>query len=749
MLQVLIAQVLALLAIVRLDGLTRAGFSGEDLLKADDEFPLASGARANWHHQAMTYDAAVRAGFRHEVATLLAWHADYVDSYAYNPLWWADVRRGGGIERAKVALATRGELAKLHFDDLVSLDQVRQVWRRYMGGTVAGLMWAVQRDDVSAARHLIGISLHALQDFYSHSNWVDAPERRDRTWFDVPQAERAHLTLWTGTYSLPDHLGVAPHGKFGPWCTLLSQAFMEPVMDVVCSGFSPLHNTSLCQHWRRCQEGKAVHPARIMGISIPKNVMYEAPPGIALDNTWTSEIGVQVRQVTDVSAADLFATTKGLALRTSESWLEMLGAALRAQGAGAFWDRVRSDEPAGGREHEFEHYDRLPYQFLTAGPYPPEPGGPADPYFLRVRLKTGSSPGAGTDADVYVHVDGTPFLLDYLSRQLLATAPRDSHQALAIASNDFEAGDDRVYTVGPLAARPATVSFENRAPGGAALLKSLGEAFKEQVRSVVEGARQLGLTLIAGHADFVASSHKVWSAEELGAIGADPVEFTLAARGGSEGEFEVHGTIRRTFAPPDGGDAGGGEDQWPAYEVRLQRLHCVEESDWDRFSDSDEPFVLAVLAPLPGEVQRYRTEPFDDVDKGEDREIGHSFAAVRVPPRYGMLSLGIAVWEYDDESSSDRDILLNEFAGEAERTSYQARLDFLANLGAVVATDWQLEHVEVYAFTRGGDGAVRGGTVLDRAARRWIGGGERVTFDLDQRELPAWPVPFLGPSSGP
>ena len=71
-----------------------------------------------------------------------------------------------------LVLATRGELGKLHFDDLFSPQQVRAAWDRLLGGTFAGLVWASERDDVTAAHHIVGVSLHALQDFYTHSNWL-------------------------------------------------------------------------------------------------------------------------------------------------------------------------------------------------------------------------------------------------------------------------------------------------------------------------------------------------------------------------------------------------------------------------------------------------------------------------------------------------------------------------------------------------------------------------------------------------
>ena len=62
-----------------------------------------------WHHESITREAAVAAGFSTAAAEELAWHADYVDSYLYNPLWWAP----GGIPRLKASLASGPMLKNL------------------------------------------------------------------------------------------------------------------------------------------------------------------------------------------------------------------------------------------------------------------------------------------------------------------------------------------------------------------------------------------------------------------------------------------------------------------------------------------------------------------------------------------------------------------------------------------------------------------------------------------------------------
>lgn len=686
---------------------TRA-FSGEDILHGNP-----------WYHQLLTERAAQTCGFSAPAIESLKWHADYIDSYAYNPLWWAQ----GGLSRLKVSLATYDELAKLHFDDLFSTLQVEANWKRILAGTLIGLLWAKEQDDVSAAHNVLGVSLHAIQDFYAHSNWVDAPERRNRTWFEVPPEERRRMSLWTGAYEKPVQLGIKPHGKIEPAATLLKMSGVSDIMPLVCSPFSPLSNSGLCETWRSVQEGRAIQP-QVLGVRVPDNVVYLSPPGIALDSRWVANIAVQVRGVTDVTGEQLFEIALTLAERTSVQWLQILEAQMDALGAGEFWRKVKnSGFSLEERTRQYERYNQMPYTFLSAGQYPTPAVRAAgdDQFFLRVRLRTASQLGSGTDADIYLEAAGQKFLLDYMPR---------ANPILAV--NDFEAGDDMVYVVGPFARLPDSITLRNDAATGWDVVESLGRAFVDGMEWVISNARTFLLSLIGGNADHVATNKKVWTAQELASIGAGGSEFSVYLNGGGEGKYTVYGTIRKVR---EGSDAISG---WAEYSVSLDRLYCNAESKWDRGSNSDEPFVLALLVPLPGNVQKHRAGPYDDVDSKESRSIGHTFQTVRIPKGSGILSLALALWESDDESASDRDALLNRFAGEADSRTATPRRGFLDTLGAAIAADWRPAHIEVYAFTR--VDRVRSGKVLDSPVNQWVKAGRSITFRLNPSAVRDWRV---------
>lgn len=140
-------------------------------------------------HHDMTRSAMQDEGFAPQspviqIAQVSNWLVDY---YSVSPFSDAQARR---------------LLAHLHFDSLTSTSQIQNVWSRLTQNTQKAMSAAAA--DVRAARNpaeryrrmvylavLIGASLHPVQDFYSHSNWVELYPMQGgvygtRTWFDTP-----------------------------------------------------------------------------------------------------------------------------------------------------------------------------------------------------------------------------------------------------------------------------------------------------------------------------------------------------------------------------------------------------------------------------------------------------------------------------------------------------------------------------------------------------------------------------------
>lgn len=156
------------------------------------------------HHHDMTRAALQGEGFAPgatviQIAQVSNWLVDY---YSSSPL-----------------SSQTDSLAHLHFDNLATPAQIRNLWNRLARNTHAAV--AAAAADVRSARNpakryrrmvhlavLIGASLHPVQDFYSHSNWVEVyPMRGDvygtRTWFDTPSPS---LLLHTGLVGSSDDL---------------------------------------------------------------------------------------------------------------------------------------------------------------------------------------------------------------------------------------------------------------------------------------------------------------------------------------------------------------------------------------------------------------------------------------------------------------------------------------------------------------------------------------------------------------
>jgi len=99
---------------------------------------------------------------------------------------------------------------------------------------------------------------------------------------------------------------------------------------------------------------------------------------------------------------------------------------------------------------------------------------------------------------------------------------------------------------------------------------------------------------------------------------------------------------------------GGGSAETPTYTIRYRGVHCSEESDWDRFSNSDEIYIVTVATHIQAgqTVNRKERHPanvnddwYGDVDTNETR-IG-PVAAVWFGFT-GIVSITTVVFEHDE-----------------------------------------------------------------------------------------------------
>jgi hypothetical protein len=116
------------------------------------------------------------------------------------------------------------DFERVHFDDLFSTSDVEMQWTNVLANTKAALDKYTTSPSVKSGFRkvvlftIIGMSLHMIQDFYSHSNWVPVwvakqPGKPVPIWYDVPKSQRDALKLFSGAYPDGCCKGHMDHGK--------------------------------------------------------------------------------------------------------------------------------------------------------------------------------------------------------------------------------------------------------------------------------------------------------------------------------------------------------------------------------------------------------------------------------------------------------------------------------------------------------------------------------------------------------
>lgn len=168
------------------------------------------------HHSALTREALQQEGFAETPIQIVQVHNWLVDYFSSSPT--------SSIEP---------DVAKLHFDNLFTTEQIRNYWGRLTVNTRNAVQQSTREKDAFKLLTLLGVSLHAVQDFYSHSNWVEtyAPSTgsayRPISWFDSPPASGSS-GLYTGSY--PPRSGTVPHGDYTSG--LNKDSYVRPKWDI-------------------------------------------------------------------------------------------------------------------------------------------------------------------------------------------------------------------------------------------------------------------------------------------------------------------------------------------------------------------------------------------------------------------------------------------------------------------------------------------------------------------------------------
>ena len=230
-------------------------------------FALGSAGSAfdtKWHADA-TRAAMDQNGFSSD-ARLLCQFENYITDYYsgadselehYVPESVSGLRRVRDIDSAAVA--------RLHFDALTSHSQVEYQWQTLEANTTAALIKWAKEPSVKPGYvrwYLMTVlcgSLHAVQDFYSHSNWIkrvgaggvprttpanDASAMGAPIWFDVPKADRERINVRTGWYPDGNRPGAMPANLNGTWLRNADATFITTTSGILghWDGSTPVKN---------------------------------------------------------------------------------------------------------------------------------------------------------------------------------------------------------------------------------------------------------------------------------------------------------------------------------------------------------------------------------------------------------------------------------------------------------------------------------------------------------------------------
>ncbi|MFN8173288.1 MAG: hypothetical protein U0R65_15670 [Candidatus Nanopelagicales bacterium] len=189
--------------------------------------PASASAFDTGPHSDITRDALTSEGFGRtatDVAVVSNW---FVDLYSNS----SKIPQSG---HAKTSVEILGSLfgprenwptavlegaGRMHFDssiwDVYDVHQAQKEWDRLQRATTQAIRSIKSSGGPNREAQLlvvIGLTLHALQDFYSHSNWIEETGvtgadgtdwskltmGRTPTWFDVPQPTRDGLNVYIG-----------------------------------------------------------------------------------------------------------------------------------------------------------------------------------------------------------------------------------------------------------------------------------------------------------------------------------------------------------------------------------------------------------------------------------------------------------------------------------------------------------------------------------------------------------------------
>lgn len=180
-----------------------------------------------WWHAECTRKAMVANGFSAD-ARLAAQVSNYITDFHSAVLFGSGIPEKERVEVFKLKQEMSYEY--MHFDAIFSTTDIEKNWKHLLANTIFTLKKFNNNPDVKSGFRLIvlfniiGASLHAVQDFYSHSNWVNTYVLLNKkpipTWYGEDSNYRMSLYLYTGAYPDGSVKGKKNHSELNKDCSI-------------------------------------------------------------------------------------------------------------------------------------------------------------------------------------------------------------------------------------------------------------------------------------------------------------------------------------------------------------------------------------------------------------------------------------------------------------------------------------------------------------------------------------------------
>ncbi len=182
-----------------------------------------------WWHAECTRKAMVANGFSAD-ARLATQVSNYITDFHSAALFGTGIPEKQRVEVFKLKQEMSYEY--MHFDAIYSTVDIEKNWQRIYENTIQTLKKYNNNPDVKSGFRLIilfniiGASLHIVQDYYSHSNWVNTYTLLNKspipTWYAEDSAYRGSLYLYTGAYPDGSAKGKKNHSELNKDCSSLN-----------------------------------------------------------------------------------------------------------------------------------------------------------------------------------------------------------------------------------------------------------------------------------------------------------------------------------------------------------------------------------------------------------------------------------------------------------------------------------------------------------------------------------------------